>query len=54
MGEECNVTEYGGRSLSMHNELVLCGQLKLRIRIPLRIVMVYVMVYGVDGVQYAY
>ena len=49
MGEECNVTEYG-RNLSMHNELVLCGQLKLRIRIPLRIVMVY----GVDGVQYAY
>ena len=25
----------------MHNESVLCGQLKLRIRIPLRIVMVY-------------
>ncbi len=32
-GEECNVTEYG-RSLSMHNDLELCGQLKLRIRIP--------------------
>ena len=33
MEEECNVTEYG-RSLSMHNELDLCWQLKLRIRIP--------------------